>query len=545
VKVREAIALSAALAMAVACGDDETTPPGVVFPERDWETNAKELLDGPEWYRHAVFYEVYVRSLSDSDGDGIGDIPGLVSRLDELKALGVDALWLMPIMPTPFFDSGYDVADYEAINPDYGTIADFDALLDEAHARDMRVVIDLVLNHTSIDHEWFQESRSDAMGEYGDYYIWSDTPSHPDVGCGVHMPIFGDSAWAFDETRQQYYFHRFYPEQPDLNYRNPAVVEATLDVARFWLDRGVDGFRCDVVSLLYESADDCGFLDETKDYIRQLRAIVDEYDGAVMVAEPTDFAETAPYYGNGSDMFHMTFNFAYGYLWSFHFGSGSAAIEESFAGDADHPAGAQPALVVGSHDVQRAYSAGFGDDSLPRRAALVQLTMPGTPFIYYGEEIALRSGTETVVDSRDSARTPLPWTAAAPGHDFTTGTPWLAFAPEAELTNVESQMADPASTYAWYRQMLTLRRGHEVWGVGEQRFLAADNPAVLAYVRDDGDLLYLVVVNLTVDPQTATLAGSSLPSDGQLVLGDAQLTRAGADATVSLPASGSAVFRLR
>jgi maltose alpha-D-glucosyltransferase/alpha-amylase len=180
------------------------------------------------------------------------------------------------------------------VSPDYGTLADFDALLDEAHARGMRVVLDLVLNHTSDRHAWFEASRTDPGGPFGDFYVWSDTPSHPDVGCDVHQEMFGDSPWAFDDVRQQYYFHRFYPQQPDLNYRNEAVIDATLDAARFWLDRGVDGFRCDVIALLYESATQCELLDETKAYIRRLREVVDEHPGAVLVAEPTDLKRRLP-----------------------------------------------------------------------------------------------------------------------------------------------------------------------------------------------------------------------------------------------------------
>lgn len=528
-------------------GDPASAPPPEPLPERDWEAEATALLTGPDWYRHAVFYEVYVRSFQDSDGDGIGDLPGLTSRLDELRALGVDALWLMPIMPTPFFDSGYDVADYEAINPDYGTMEDFDVLLAEAHARGMRVIIDLVLNHTSVDHAWFQSSRAAPTGPMGDYYIWSDTPSHPDVGCGVHQPIFGDSAWELDEARGQYYFHRFYPEQPDLNYRDPAVVEATLDVARYWLDRGVDGFRCDVISLLYESADDCGFLDETKAYIAQLRGVVDEYPGAVLVAEPTDFADTAPYFGDGTDMFHMVFNFGYGYFWGFHFGAYSAApiIEAFQPALTSYPAGAQEALVIGSHDVPRALSSALGDETRHRRAALIQLTMRGTPFLYYGEEVSLRAGTDQVVDNRDAARTPLPWTAAAPGYDFTTGEPWLAFAPGAEETNVETQAADAASTYGFYRSALALRRGRAVFGTGEVTILSSDNDAVLAVLRDDGDLAYLVAINITSEPQTAKLSGANLPTSGQRELGEGSLEASGADATVTVAGSQGVVFRLR
>jgi glycosidase len=262
-QIRGAIPLAVVLcALALARCAPSASPPGPVYPEKDRAAEAARLLAGPEWYRQAVFYEVYVRSFQDSDGDGSGDLPGLVSRLDDLRALGVDALWLMPIMPSPFADSGYDVSDYQGIDPDYGTMADFDALLSAAHARGMRVLVDLVVNHTSVAHPWFQESRQSRTNARADWYVWSDTPGRPDVPCGP-MPTFGTSAWTLDPVRGQYYFHRFYPAQPDLDYWNPDVVAATLDVARFWLDRGVDGFRCDAIGLLYESAAGCDMLPET------------------------------------------------------------------------------------------------------------------------------------------------------------------------------------------------------------------------------------------------------------------------------------------
>lgn len=246
---RAALALCLSIVAACSTSDDASPPPtGLAEPDR--AALARRLLTGPEWYRHAVVYEAYVRSLQDSNGDGVGDLPGLTSRLPELQALGVDALWLMPINPTPFADSGYDVADYTGVNPDYGTLADLDALLAAAHARGMRVMLDLVLNHTSDQHPWFQESRASRDNPKADWYVWSDTPSRADVGCGTFQAQFGAEAWTLSKARNQYYFHRFYPGQPDLNYRNPQVVKATLDAARFWLDRGVDGFRCDVIGLL-------------------------------------------------------------------------------------------------------------------------------------------------------------------------------------------------------------------------------------------------------------------------------------------------------
>lgn len=537
------------LTLAVAgCGDDAPSEEKISFPEKDWDSEATALLDSPDWYRHAVFYEIYVRSFQDSDGDGIGDLPGLVSRLDYLKELGVDAIWLMPIMPTPFKDSGYDVSDYRDVNPDYGTLADFDALLAAAHERKMRVIMDLVLNHTSDQHQWFTESRSNKTNPKADWYVWSDTPSDPDIGCGTATPAFGDSAWKLDAARGQYYYHRFYPEQPDLNYRSPAVVAETLDVARFWLERGIDGFRCDVIGLLYETATECDLVPETKDYIRSLRKLVDEYPGRVMVAEPSNLTDTTGYVGNGSDMFHMAFHFGYGYFWGFPFGAKNAApIVETFQQSlAELPPGAQDALVIGSHDVPRAFSTAQGDDTRHQRAALIQLAAKGTPFVYYGEELALRPGTEKVVDMRDAARTPMLWDATA-GHGFTTGTPWIAFGKDADAFNLAAETEDPHSMLAFYRELLELRRGRAVWGIGEMKVLETGTSSVFALLREDDFMAYVAAVNMSDEAVSADLAlQPATPTKGAArVLGSGKLALDGDTAHVQLPEKSWAIFRVR
>ncbi len=536
----------AALTLALASCSGEDPPPPSAPPAVDREAEARRLLSGPDWYRHAVFYELYVRSFQDSDGDGIGDFRGATSRLDYLKSLGVDALWLMPIMPTPFKDSGYDIADYRGINPDYGTLADFDEFLAEARKRGIRVVIDLVLNHTSDQHAWFQESRSSKDNPKADWYVWSDAPDPPDNPCGLQQPIFGTTPWAFDATRNQYYFHRFYAEQPDLNYRNPEVVKATLDVARFWLDRGVDGFRCDVIALLHESKDGCDLLPETKDYIRDLRKIVDGYPGAVLVAESTDFDDASAYFGNGSDMFHMAFNFAYGYLWGFDFTGGkSKRLYEVFTKVlANYPPGSQDALVIGSHDVVRSSTAVKKYPWSTRRAAEIQMFLRGTPFVYYGEELGLLPGQATVVDLRDAARTPMPW-ETGPGQGFTTGSPWIPFGPDADRLSVASQQADPSSTLAFYRGMLALRRGHAVWGTGALKLLPLDNERVFAFARENDEEAYLVAINLTDEPQLATTSAASLPSPGVRVWGTGQAQAQGQGVSFDLPGEGSVVWKVR
>lgn len=535
------------LALATSCKSESTDAPAVTYPDKDRAAEASRLLTGSDWYRHAIFYEVNVRSFQDSNGDGIGDLKGLTSRLDDLKALGVDALWLMPIMPTPFVDSGYDIADYQGINPDYGTLADFDALLAAAHARGIRVMIDLVLNHTSDQHAWFKESRASKTNPKADWYVWSDTKGRADIGCGTANDTFGKDAWEFVPERNQYYFHRFYAGQPDLNYRNPEVVQATLDVAKFWLERGVDGFRCDVIALLVESATACDFIPETQEYIRKLRALLDGYKDRAMVAESTNYSGSSDYYGNGKDMFHMAFNFAYGYVWSLPFSGQSAAnVARPFEASATkNPAGAQDALVIGSHDVSRAWVAARGIESRWQRAAFVQMTMPGTPFVYYGEELALRPGEQKIVDGRDSARTPMLW-SKGPGYGFTTGKPWIAFGADADLTNLEVEKADPKSTYAFYKKLLSVRRGREAFGTGALKILAGDDPTVLVYSRTSTDETYVIAMAMDEeDAHTTTVAGANLPGDAQLMFGEGSLARDGAAARITIPAAGMAIFRVR
>ncbi len=536
-------------ALTLSCSSDTSAPqaPQVTYPEKDRAAEATRLLSGADWYRNAVFYEVNIRSFQDSDGDGIGDFKGLTSRLDELRTLGVDALWLMPMYPTPFVDSGYDIADYVGINPEYGTLADVDAFLAAAHEKGIRVMIDLVLNHTSDQHAWFSESRSSKTNPKADWYVWSDTPGREDIGCGTTSPEFGDSAWELDPTRGQYYFHRFYAGQPDLNYRNPEVVQATLDVAKFWLDRGVDGFRCDVIALLVESAEDCDFIPETQEYIRKLRGLLDEYEGRVMVAESTDYSGSAAYFGNGKDMFHMAFNFAYGYVWGLPFNGTSAAdVARPFTqSQTQNPAGAQDALVIGSHDVGRAFTTANEIESRWLRAAFVQMTMPGTPFVYYGEEIAMRPGEQKVVDGRDVARTPFLW-SKGPGYGFTTGTPWIAFGKDADTTNLEVQKDDPKSTYTFYKRLLEVRRGREAFGTGALKLLVGDDPTVLAYTRASADETYVMAVGMDEDSaHTTTIADANLPGDAQLLFGAGSLAREGAAAKITVPAAGRALFRVK
>lgn len=544
------LALSAVLALG-ACGTDPTpteTPEveAPTAPTAEQQSRAATLLEGPDWYRHAVFYEVYLRSFQDSNGDGIGDLPGLVSRLDDLKGFGVDAIWLMPIFKSPFKDSGYDVSDYDAVSPEYGTKEDLKKLFDEAHARKMRVFLDLVFNHTSSEHKWFQESRTNKTNPKADYYVWSDTASSPTNACGPFNSTFGTVPWSLDAARNQYYFHRFYPGQPDLNFENPEVVAETLGVAKRWLELGADGFRCDVIGLLFETnvPKDCGALQpKTAEYVKKLRAEVDKFPNRAMVAESVLFDSPKAYYGNGKDAFQMAFLFDFGYLWPIAFQSESRdQIDRAFRATDTFPEGYQNALVIGSHDVGRAFQVSQGKEWRHRRAAEIQMLARGTPYIYYGEELGLRPGTEKVVDARDSARTPMPWTRAE-GHGFSAAKPWIAFGADAASTSVEAEKDDKASMYTHYRRMLALRRGRAVFGTGAMALVDVGNPSVFAFTRSDATEAYLVVENMSESEQTvsAEVEGSELTR----VLGDGKGKREGAKVTIDVPATGSFVAKLR
>jgi glycosidase len=522
----------------------DTLPPAPTHPSAEQNAAAEKLLTGLDWYRHAVFYEVNVRSFQDSNGDGIGDLAGLVSRLDYLKDLGVDALWLMPTFPTGFKDSGYDVADYRGVNPDYGDLAAMDRLVAEAHARKMRVFLDLVLNHTSSLHQWFGESRADKTNAKADWYVWSDTPGRADIGsCGPDDALFG-TGWTLDAARNQYYFHRYYAEQPDLNYRNADVVKETLDAARFWLGRGVDGYRCDVIGKLYESPAGCDMLPETIDYIKKLRGVLNEVPDRAMVAEPSSPSSSAPLYGAGNDMFQMSFEFSFQLFWAAAFSSGNnLLLQNVIDGAAKYPAGAQPAMTIGSHDIARAWTTGGQVAWKQQNAALVQMTLEGTPFIYYGEEVGMRSGTQVVVDRRDSARTPMTWTKSDPNHGFTTGTPWIAFGEAPEETSVDAEDGDPESMLTFYRRLLAFRRGHAVWGAGKTRSVKLDSQQMFAYARESDTEKYIVAVNLTEDDQVGSVDGELASS--KLAFGDGKLTIDGPTLRIQLPGKAAAIFEVR
>jgi maltose alpha-D-glucosyltransferase/alpha-amylase len=464
-----------------------------------------------------------VRSFYDSDGDGTGDIPGLISKLDYLEWLGVDALWIPPFYQSPLRDGGYDVADFRQVLPEFGTLDDFKELVSQAHARNMRVVMDLPLNHTSDQHEWFQRSRSEPEGPYGDYYVWSDTDQ---IRQQIRI-IFTDtevSNWAFDSERRQFYFHRFFSHQPDLNYRNPRVHEEILDIARFWLDMGVDGFRLDAVPYLYESDEGSGESEpETHDFVVKFRKLLDdEFPGRVLIAEANQWPrEVAAYFGtNEAPECHMAFDFPIMPRIFYALRSQqTASLEEVLSETTEVPDGAAWGVFLRNHDelslemvTEEERQALYGwyaydprmrvNVGIRRRLAplldnsraelqlahALLLSLAGSPFLYYGDELGM--GDNIWLDDRDSSRTPMHWTPDR-NAGFSTADPGKLFLPTIQslvyhyaFSNVETQLAQQASLLHWVRNIVHLRKDHPVFGVGSMTVVPTDNPSTLAFIRD-------------------------------------------------------------
>ena len=481
------------------------------------------LEHDPQWYRRAVFYEVMVRSFYDSDGDWVGDIPGLISKLDYLEWLGIDALWLPPFCTSPLKDGGYDVADYRQVLPEFGTIEDFQELVTQAHARNMRVVMDLPINHTSVDHEWFQQSRSDPDGPYGDYYVWSDTDQ---IRQQIRV-IFTDtevSNWAFDSERRQFFFHRFFSHQPDLNYHNPRVHEEVREIARFWLAMGVDGFRLDAIPYLYESDEGSGESEpETHEFLRNFRTFIDdEFPGRVLIAEANQWPkEVAAYLGTEENPeCHMAFDFPIMPRIFYALRSQqTSSLNEVLSETTDVPTGAAWGVFLRNHDElslemvtdeeKQALYGWYAYDprmrvnvGIRRRLAPLLdnsrkelelahgllLSLPGSPFLYYGDEIGM--GDNIWLEDRDSSRTPMQWTPDR-NAGFSATDPGKLYLPIVQSlvyhyasSNVETQLAQQASLLHWVRNLVHLRKEHPVLGVGSLRIVPSDNPSALAFVRD-------------------------------------------------------------
>lgn len=424
------------------------------------------------WWHDGVLYQIYPRSFADASGDGVGDLAGITEHLDYVASLGVSGIWLSPIYKSPMADYGYDIADYREIDPLFGDMAGFDHLLEEAHARDLKVIMDFVPNHTSDQHEWFEESRASRDNPKRDWYIWKDPG--PDGSAPNNWPAaFGTkSAWTLDEATGQYYLHLFLPEQPDLNWQNPEVREAMHDVMRFWFDKGVDGFRIDVIHMLFKNPtfedNPPGNLlahvpqsEELHELVRELRAVADEYDDRMLVGETFvwDIADIAKFYGSDDDELHLTFNFPMaiaGYNATYMAKVVDKTLEAL-------PSGARPCWVLSNHDLPR-HGSRYGPDAIPG-AALLLLGLPGTPFIYAGEEIGMTGMVpppERKVDpgGRDAARTPFQW-SRGPNASFCppSSEPWLPVADGYESVNVETEEADPDSVLNLYRRAIAYRQG--------------------------------------------------------------------------------------
>ncbi|GIH05545.1 trehalose synthase/amylase TreS [Rhizocola hellebori] len=519
----------------------------VPHPSADDFEHARNLPEDRTWFQRAVFYEALVRAFYDDNSDGCGDMQGLIGQLDYLQWLGVDCLWLPPFYDSPLRDGGYDIRDFYKVLPEFGTVDDFVELVDAAHRRGIRVITDLVINHTSDSHAWFQESRRNPDGPYGDYYVWSDTDqAYPDA-----RVIFVDteeSNWTFDPVRRQFFWHRFFSHQPDLNFENPAVQREILDVIRFWLDLGIDGFRLDAVPYLFEKeGTNCENLPETHEFLKRLRKVVDdEHPGRVLLAEANQWpADVVEYFGDasvGGDECHMAFHFPLmPRIFMAVRRESRLPISEILDQTPPIPSNCQWGIFLRNHDeltlemvtdeerdymyseyakdprmranvgIRRRLSSLLDNDrnQFELFTALL-LSLPGSPVLYYGDEIGM--GDNIWLGDRDSVRTPMQWTPdrnagfskAHPGRIYLPVNQDAVYGYQA--INVESQRDSSATLLNWTRTMLAVRRRHEAFAVGTFQDLGGSNPSVLAFLRQTENDAVLCVNNLSRFPQPIELS---------------------------------------
>jgi alpha-glucosidase len=513
-----------------------------------WAQKGDVDADGHAWWQHAVFYEIYPRSFADSNHDGIGDIPGITSKLDYLHWLGADAIWIAPMFPSPQVDWGYDVSDYYNVNPDYGTLNDMDGLIAEGKQRNIRVLLDFVLTYTSDQNKWFEEAKSSRSNPKRDWFIWRD-------GKGPGQPpnnwtsLFGGSAWRFDAASGEWYYHYFYPPQPNFNWRNPEVEKAMFDVTRWWYKRGVAGFRLDAVDVMYI---DSQFRDnpvvgteknalgdpvereiydknqpELHGVLQRLRKVADEYN-AVLIGETWtgDIAQLKAYYGEHNDEVQMPMDFMFttiNKLSPSDFRKQISWVDGS---------GEWPVYVLSNHDIRRVYDR-YGDgqpdrhskDQIAKLMASLYLTLRGTAVMYYGEEIGMENNDpkrpEDVKDSqgrlgwpkekgRDGERTPMQWSDSV-NAGFSSATPWLPVDERYKSYNVETEKKDPQSILNYYRRLLEMRHTDRALLDGKYVALNGDDPNVLSYLRSYKGRSVLVVLNMSDAPQRVSLALKGVP----------------------------------
>ncbi len=506
----------------------------LVFPFTGAQTKSAAVdSEGHQWWQHAVFYEVYPRSYMDSNNDGVGDLNGIASKMDYLKWLGVDAIWITPCFPSPQVDFGYDVSNYVDIDPMYGTLHDFDRMEATGKKDGVSIVLDLVVNHTSDQHRWFLESESSRTNPYRDWYIWRD-------GKGPNQPpsnwtsIFGGSAWRWSAKTGQYYYHFFYPQQPDLNWRNPKVQDAMFDVTRFWYKRGVVGFRLDAVGILFEDPnltdnpelpgkDAYGEPNQERKYnvdlpevqqaLKGLRSVANDYN-AVLIGETwtSNVEELRKYYGAHHVGIQMPMDLAFAKLEPLS----PSVFRDHIASMVG--SGEWPVWVMSNHDIVRAcsrFADGKHNDAIAKVLAGMYLTLPGTPILYYGEEIGMQNNNPTrredVKDpigrlgwpkekGRDGERTPMQW-SDTPNAGFTTGIPWLPIPTSYQTHNVATERRDPNSILNFYRELLALRHTNRALLDGDWIPVNEKDENVLAYLRRYKDQAVLVVLNMSSKPQ--------------------------------------------
>ena len=558
--VSSSIAIGAAalfLGAATLSAGGQTAPPKAAT-----QPAATSAASAQDWWKNAVIYEIYPRSFQDSNGDGIGDLNGITQRLDYLKELGVDAIWLTPCYPSPQADFGYDISDYENIDPQYGTLADFDHLVAEANKRHIRVIMDMVMNHTSDQHKWFLESRSSRTNPYRDWYMWHDGKGETATDKGEPPnnwgSAFGGSAWQWDEKTRQYYYHKFYVQQPDVNWDNPKIHEAFKNIMRFWLKRGVAGFRFDAITTLFEDPqmrdedvlkdkdgkplmgpDGRPRLSDTRTdnlpgvhpVMEEMRAASDEFGSAgfpgtrVLIGETylPNIAELAKQYGpEGKPEFHLPMDTQVAFINKLDVDAFRARLEDAETGLNGHT----PLLLFDNHDNPRIdlrYGDGVHDTEIQRVISTVLFASRGAALFYYGDEIGMKTTPPTRKEDvkdpigitgwpkekgRDGERTPMQWNAD-PNAGFTTGTPWLPIPPTAATVNVADEQASPDSLFNWYRTLIHLKKTSFAFAHGANVMLDTDNTKVLSWLRQGAGAHQVVVsANFTSEPQSVNLESS-------------------------------------